>query len=99
MPDRRWKRLERETAARLGARRSPNTGRAAADIDAGPFAIEHKARKALPRWFLDAVAQAQRNAREGQTPVVVIAWAPGPGRRVQRYVVLVFEDWLALQRP
>ncbi len=62
---------ERRTARLLGTERCPNSGRASADISAGPFSYEHRARKALPAWLLDAVGRARRNAAPGQTPVVL----------------------------
>ena len=93
MAEAHWKRHERKTARLLGAERNPNTGRSQADITAGPFCVEHKSRKVLPKWLLEALEQARRNAAPGQTPVVVLSWAPGQGRKVQRYVMLRFEDW------
>ena len=93
MAEARWKRHERQAARLLGAERTPTTGRSQADISAGPFCIEHKSRKVLPKWLLGALAQAERNAVPQQTPMVVLSWAPGQGRKVQRYVLLRFEDW------
>jgi hypothetical protein len=73
--DKPWKRQERQVAAMLGTTRNPNNGRPQADIDAGPFAVEHKARKALPAWehkarkalpawLSDALQQAQRRRQD-----------------------------------
>ena len=67
-----WKQHERRTARRLSGVRSPNTGKQTADVTAGPWAVECKARKDLPAWLLDAMNQAKRNAGAGQTGIVVL---------------------------
>ena len=79
MPDKRWKHLERETARELGAERLPSNGRAQPDIIAGRLAIEHKARQILPKWLLAVWEQATRNARAGQTPLLVLSMPWGTG--------------------
>jgi hypothetical protein len=77
MPDRAWKRQERNVAAALGMSRNPNNGRVQSDIDAGRYAIEHKYRKSLPAWLTDALAQARGGATGGRTPVVVLTEVDG----------------------
>lgn len=64
------------------------TGKAAADVISPVFGIEVKTRKSLPGWLTEALAQARRNCPDGKTPLLVIAWCPGQGRRVRRYAVL-----------
>jgi hypothetical protein len=96
MPEARWKRIERQTARLLGAQRLPSSGRPAPDILAGPFCIEHKVRKRLPAWLLQALAQARQTAGPGQIPLVVLAAAPGPGRPIQRLALLALDDLLHL---
>ncbi|TMB70442.1 MAG: hypothetical protein E6J43_01945 [Chloroflexi bacterium] len=91
MTDRAWKRQERQVAAALGSRRNPNSGEHRTDIDAGPFAVEHKARKSMPKWLTGALQQA-RNSAGDRTPVVVLTQV-SQGRKAQRYVVLDFSDW------
>jgi hypothetical protein len=93
MPDKPWKVQEREVARMMGSHRNPNTGEHRTDIDAGPFAVEHKARKSLPKWLTGALRQA-RNGANGRTPVVVLSEVR-QGVRAKRYVVLSLEDWLA----
>lgn len=93
MTGNRWKRHERVVAAAQGARRNPNTGEHRADIDTPAFAEEHKLRKTLPKWFTGAMRQAVGAVKEGQTPVVVLSTA-SQGRKVQRYAVMRFEDWM-----
>jgi len=92
--DARWKKQERQVAAMLGVTRNPNNGRRQSDIDVGAFAVEHKARKTLPSWFTDAVAQASASAN-GRTPVVVLTEVR-QGMKARRYVVLRFADWVDL---
>ena len=67
-----WKEHERRVSRRLSGQRSPNTGKQTADVTAGPWAIECKARKDLPAWLLNAMTQARRNAGDGQTGIVVL---------------------------
>jgi hypothetical protein len=47
----RWKRHERLAARALGGERLPNTGRRGPDALAGPWCIEVKTRRTLPRWL------------------------------------------------
>ena len=95
----RWKRAERATAKLLGTTRIPNNGRGQPDCVAGPFAVEHNLRRQLPAWLWAALAQATRNAGEGQTPIVVLSACGGQGQRTRRVVVLELGDWLALHGP
>jgi len=93
MTDARWKRQERQVAVMLGSHRNPNNGEHRTDIDAGPFAVEHKTRKSLPGWLTAALRQARSSAGD-RTPVVVLSHV-SQGRKAQRYVVLDFSDWVA----
>ena len=93
MTDKRWKRLERQTARALGSERLPSNGHAQPDIIAGPFSIEHKARQTLPKWLLAAWEQATRNASAGQTPLLVLSMPRGRGRRPLRLAVMALEDF------
>ena len=93
MADKAWKRQERQVAAKMGSRRNPNTGESRIDIDAGPFAVEHKARRRLPGWLTGALRQA-RDGADGRTPIVVLSEVR-QGVKAQRYVLLSLEDWLA----
>ena len=93
MGDKPWKRAERQVAAALGTTRNPNNGRRQADIDAGPFAVEHKTRKTIPAWLTSALRQASASA-DGRTPIVVLTHVR-QGVKAKRYVVLDFSDWAA----
>jgi hypothetical protein len=88
----RWKRHERLVARALGGERLPNTGRSRPDALAGPWAIEVKTRRSLPRWLLKAIAQAEEGARAtGRPPLVVLVHAPGQGRRARRLALMPLE--------
>jgi hypothetical protein len=87
-----WKAHERAIAKALGGERLPNTGKRSPDVVAGPWAIEVKTRRSLPRWLLAAIAQAEEGARAtGRLPLLVLTLAPGKGRKVRRYALLPLE--------
>lgn len=97
MPDRPWKRAERNAARIVGGRRVPVTGRGrgdAPDIEHDWLAIECKQRRVLPAWIRDALAQARASARDGQLPVAILHET---GRRYARALVVVeladFQEW------
>jgi hypothetical protein len=92
VPELSWKRHERQVARLLGGRRQPNTGRRAPDVVAGPWCVEVKTRRTLPRWLLAAVVQAEGAAQAtGKLPLVVLVHAPGKGRKARRYALLPLE--------
>jgi hypothetical protein len=93
MTDKRWKRQERQVAVMLGTTRNPNNGTHQTDIDAGPFAVEHKTRKSLPTWLTGALRQARHGAQD-RTPIVVLTEVR-QGVKAKRYVILDFSDWAA----
>ena len=96
MVDKAWKRQERQVAAMMGSHRNPNTGEHRADINAGPFVVEHKARKSLPAWLTKALSQATGAARDGgkgETPTVILSEVKR-GVKAKRYVLLSLENWL-----
>lgn len=70
-----WKATERTIAARLGGKRVPVSGRErgyAPDIAHETLSLEVKHRKELPAWLHDAMDQAVKSARPGQTPVAIL---------------------------
>lgn len=95
--DRRWKRVERKVAERLGGKRVPITGRqrgSAPDIAHGLLSIEVKDRKAFPAWLVDAVDQAVASRQGEQIPMVVLhqrGWS-----HAKDLVVVFMEDWCDL---
>lgn len=90
----RWKAHELETAKALGTTRNPSNGRRQNDIDAGPWAIEHKSRRTPWRFLRDAMRQAAVGALthgSQQTPIVVLY--DGVGHERRRWVIMQFEDF------
>ena len=91
-----WKATERAIARRLGGRRTShrNLGVGAPDVQAGPYAVEVKHRRALPAWLIGGLAQARRYADAGQLPLLVLH---GAGRRHDDDLVVLrladFETW------
>jgi hypothetical protein len=65
----RGKQHEREIAKRLGGKRRGLFGEE--DVEAGPFSIECKSKKALPSYLREYYAQAERHAN-GRIPVVAL---------------------------
>ncbi len=66
-----WKRAERAVAKALGGQRTSKTGQGtnAPDVETESWSIEVKHRDQLPLWLTEALAQAVRNASEGQAAV------------------------------
>lgn len=89
----RWKQHERDVAALLGGHRNANNGQRQTDIEAGPWAIEHKTRQDLPQWFTRMMEQAVAGAKPGKTPLAVIDLCAGRGHKTERFVVLRFSDF------
>ena len=91
-----WKRHERAVARLLGGQRQPNTGRREPDALAGPWAIEVKTRRTLPKWLLAAISQAEDGAKAtGRRPLVVLVRPEGRGRPPLRLAVLPLEALVA----
>ncbi len=93
MAEKAWKRAERAIADHLGGQRIPITGRAGPDVVSDWLAVEVKTRKALPKWLVEAVAQAVSGA-DGRLPIVVLH---ALGQRYSDALVIMrladFEDW------
>src|SRR5712692_7078233 len=104
VPDRPWKRAEREIASRIGGERVPITGRVRGsepDIRHEWLSVECKQRRRLPDWIRDAMDQAKASARGHQLPVAILHEA---GTRYSTsLIVLELSDWLEwfgdVQRP
>jgi hypothetical protein len=88
--------IEREVAARLGLARVGQYG-GPDDVRGLAFAGQVKSGGSFPeriwRWLRAVPVQA------GQTPIVVITDAPGPGHKRRGVVVVDLEDWIALHGP
>ena len=66
-----WRAVERRTARLLGATRTGNRGKAAADVQNSWLVAECKTRRKFPTWLTGAMRQAVA-AAEGRLPVVVL---------------------------
>ena len=82
MPEKAWKRVERDIAARLKGSRIPSSGRARRDIDTPyPLCVEIKTRgfdggsTNYPKWLVDVVEQAEMDAllNHEETPEIPVA--------------------------
>ena len=93
MPDKSWKKFEREVANRLGGRRLPCTGeKDGVDVDAGPFVYQCKLRRGLPSylrdWLRGIVAAGERSGATG-----VLVWKQPNTRDDDSLVILRLKDW------
>lgn len=85
--------IEREMAARLGLRRVGQYG-GPDDLAGDLFAAQVKSGGSFPERFwrwLKAVP-----VRAGQTPLLVVTDAPGPGHRRRAVVIVDLDDWTDL---
>ena len=84
MPEKAWKRGERKTAARVGARRQPGSGsqgdpeRSTSDTTHAELYIEEKyrARHAVRSLYTEVATKAMR---EGKVPIVTLRSKALPG--------------------
>ena len=96
MSDRRWKRLERDVAKKLGGQRIPVTGvRADADVLTPLFACQVKSRARLPKWLPEWLSGVTYTAAmTGRTGILVLHT---PGQELDDAVVcLRMRDWVEL---
>jgi hypothetical protein len=83
-----WKRLERETARKLGGVRIPISGRSGTDVLHNKFEIECKLRSKIgfKRWFDKLKKNASRN---NKIPLLILKEKHMKGE----FVVLTMEDF------
>lgn len=65
-----FKAVERRIARELGGQRVGQYG--GADVVTDSLAIECKQRKSFPTWLWAAIRQAEKNAGDQQSPVVIL---------------------------
>jgi len=95
----RWKVYERQVARLLGGERQPVTGKRGPDVVAGPWCVEVKTKRSLPRWLLAAIGQVEEAARAtGKLPLLVLVCPQGRGRPPLRLAVLRLEVLVAWRR-
>lgn len=87
------KRVEREVAKMLGTNRNPADGHSHTDIHAGRYAVEVKARKALPKLLHTAMAQAEDDLKDGRDTPIVVFVESKIGALPIRYVLMRFDDF------
>jgi hypothetical protein len=68
----RWKAVELGIAKLLGGERAGAVGKEGPDVLLELVAPEVKTREKLPKWFVDAMEQAEHNAPEGKVPFMII---------------------------
>lgn len=88
--------IEREVAARLGLARVGQYG-GADDVRGLAFVGQVKSGAAFPERLWRWLRAVPVNA--GQTAIVVVTDAPGPGHRRRGLVVVDLEDWVSLHGP
>ena len=88
--------IERDIAAKLGLRRVGQYG-GADDIRGLAFAGQVKSGAAFPEKFWRWLRAVPVNA--GETALLIVTDAPGPGHPRRAVVVLELEDWAALHGP
>lgn len=88
--------IEREVGKRLGLRRVGQYG-GPEDLSGDLFAAQVKSGGSFSERYWAWLKAVPTNA--GQTPLLVVTDAPGPGRRRRAIVVLDLEEWVALHGP
>jgi hypothetical protein len=85
--------IEREIAAKLGLRRVGQYG-GADDVRGELFAAQVKSGGRFPETFYRWLKAVPVDA--GQTPLLVVTDAPGPGHKRRALVIVDLTDWAAL---
>lgn len=88
--------IEREIGKRLGLRRVGQYG-GPDDLSGELFAAQVKSGGAFSERYWAWLKAVPANA--GQTPLLVVTDAPGPGHRRRAVVVIDLEEWIALHGP
>jgi hypothetical protein len=88
--------IEREVGHRLGLRRVGQYG-GPDDLSGELFSVQVKSGKSFPERLYGWLRAVPVNA--GQTPLLVVTDAPGPGHRRRALVVLELDEWIALHGP
>ena len=88
--------IEREVGRQLGLRRVGQFG-GPDDLSGEMFAAQVKSGGAFPERLWAWLRAVPVNG--GQTPLLVVTDAPGPGHRRRAVVVLELSEWVALHGP
>ena len=79
MPEKPWKKAERQVAKRLGGVRVKRHGEAAPDVVSPLFEAQVILRKRLPRWITNAVLRVQAQGSPRKMRVVILMEAEQSG--------------------
>jgi hypothetical protein len=95
MPDKPWKRCERDVARLLGGARYPANSGGPVDVEAPSVVAQVKHVKRLSLAELERLAvEAEREGRaRGKAGVVVVKRRAGSGRATPRLVVMAEDVW------
>jgi hypothetical protein len=85
--------IEREVGKSLGLRRTGQYG-GPDDLSGEMFVAQVKSGGAFSERYWSWLSAIPTNA--GQTPILVVTDAPGPGRKRRAIVVLALDEWVAL---
>ena len=72
MPEKPWKRAEREVAKRLGGVRVKRHGEPAPDVVSEWCVAEVKTRRHLPKWIISALFGVVRQAPNYKLPILIL---------------------------
>jgi hypothetical protein len=101
MPDRAWKQTERRTAAILGGKRVPVSGRGRGDVpdvEHDHLSIECKHRRVMPQWIKDALDQAVA-ASDGRQRLPIVVIHEHGKRHLDDVVMVSMRDWISWYGP
>ena len=93
MADKGWKQFERRIAADFGTSRIGPTGDDGPDILTENHSIQCKLRKSIPRWLVDALANAVAGAREGRIGWAIVKRSGRGHPDSEALVVVRYADW------
>ena len=88
--------IERDIAKLLGLRRVGQFG-GPEDVSGDMFIVQVKSGGAFSERFWSWLKALPQNA--GQTPLLVVTDAPGPGHKRRAVVILDLDEWIALHGP
>jgi hypothetical protein len=95
MPDRTWKRRERDVAKLLGGQRIPVTGeRDGVDVRSPAFVVQVKHGRRRPGYLAQWVRGIRQQATPTQTGIVV--WCDNREPLAEALVVMQMADFVAL---
>ena len=92
MPEKPWKRAERQVAQQLGGERVKRHGEASPGVVTPHLVVKVKLRKDLPAWIISALLVARSHAKPSQLPLAVLK-EHGTGTTLVVMHLPDFEAW------